>query len=278
MKLVELLDIYKDRPAGEGLFKVDNNTYTFMEYYNNNYQLIDYNFIIKYGSWYILDTGLTDSPFAHFKTLFQGYLATHSNSWSRIYEALNTEYGILDNYNGESKITVSELGTEGTKHTVDGQKEINSNMTGSKENELAITGSKKETMKELPDNNTKYSDTQTTQISPEGGNTFANQTKVTNETEKRSASNETTFTNYKEKNTESFNNYKSNVTESYSNNYADKIEKSFNGRQTVTEELKHGNLGVTTSQSMIESEISLRLKNNFYEMIFDDFVKKYCIV
>lgn len=278
MKLVELLDIYKDKPAGEGLFQVDNISFPFMEYYNGNYQLIDYDFIIKYGSWYILDTGLTDSPFAHFKRMFQGYLATHNNSLNRIYEALNTEYGILDNYNGESKTTVSELGTEGTSHTIDGQKEIGSSMTGSRENELSITGSKKETMKELPDNNTKYSDTQTTQISPEGGSSFTNQSKITTESEKRSVSNETTFTNYKETNTETFNNYKSNVTESYSNDYVDKLEKAFNNRQTVTEELKHGNLGVTTSQSMIESEISLRLKNNFYEMIFDDFVKMYCIV
>lgn len=278
MKLVELLDIYKDKPAGEGLFQVDNISFPFMENYNGNYQLIDYDFIIKYGSWYILDTGLTDSPFAHFKRMFQGYLATHNNSLNRIYEALNTEYGILDNYNGESKTTVSELGTEGTSHTIDGQKEIGSSMTGSRENELSITGSKKETMKELPDNNTKYSDTQTTQISPEGGSSFTNQSKITTESEKRSVSNETTFTNYKETNTETFNNYKSNVTESYSNDYVDKLEKAFNNRQTVTEELKHGNLGVTTSQSMIESEISLRLKNNFYEMIFDDFVKMYCIV
>lgn len=278
MKLVELLDIYKDRPAGEGLFKVDNITYPFMEYYNNNYQLIDYNFIIKYGSWYILDTGLTDSSFAHFKTLFQGYLATHNNSWNRIYVALNSEYGILDNYSGESKITVSELGTEGTKHTVDGQKEIDSSMTGSRENAHSITGSKKDTMKELPDNNTKYSDTQTTQISPEGGSTFTNQSKVTNETEKRSVSNETTFTNYKETDTETFNNYKTSVKEGYSNNYADKLEKSFTDRKTITEEVKHGNLGVTTSQQMISSELDLRLKNNFYDMIFDDFVKMYCIV
>ena len=278
MKLVELLDIYKDRPSGEGLFKVDNISYPFMNYYNENYQLIDYNFIIKYGSWYILDTGLSDSPFAHFKRMFQGYLATHSNSWNRIYEALNAEYAILDNYSGEIKTTVIELGTEGTNHTIVGQKEIDSSMTGSRENELAITGSKKETMKELPDNNMKYSDTQTTQISPEGGSSFTNQSKITTESEKRSASNETTFTNYKEKNTESFTNYKTNVTEGYSNDYVDKLEKAFNDRQTVTEEIKHGNLGVTTSQQMIESEVSLRLKNNFYEMIFDDFVKMYCIV
>lgn len=278
MKLVELLDIYKDIPAGEGLFKVDSNTYQFMEYYNNNYQFIDYNFIIKYGSWYILDTGLTDSPFAHFKRMFQGYLATHSNNWNRIYEALNAEYGILDNYNGESKITVSELGTEGTKHTVDGQKEIDSSMTGSRENAHSITGSKKDTMKELPDNNNNYSDTQTTQISPEGGSTYTNQSKITNETEKRSASNETTFTNYKETDTETFNNYKTSVKEGYSNNYADKLEKSFTDRKTITEEVKHGNLGVTTSQSMIKDEVLLRLTNNFYELLFVDFVKMYCIV
>ena len=278
MKLVELLDIYKDKPAGEGLFQVDSITYPFMEYYNGNYQFIDYNFIIKYGSWYVLDTGLTDSPFAHFKRMFQGYLTAHSNSWNRIYEALNAEYNILDNYNGVSTTTTSELGTEGTNHTIGGQKEINSSTMGSRENELAITGSKKETLKELPDNNTTYSDTQTTQLSPEGGNTFTNQSKITNETEKRSSSNETTFTNYKEKNTESFNNYKTNVTEGYSNDYIDKLEKVFNDRKTITEELKHGTLGNKTFQSMIESEISLRLKSNFYEMIFDDFVKMYCIV
>ena len=40
----------------------------------------------------------------------------------------------------------------------------------------------------------------------------------------------------------------------------------------------YGNIGVTTSQQMIESEIDLRLKNNMYQFISDSFRENFCVM
>lgn len=39
---------------------------------------------------------------------------------------------------------------------------------------------------------------------------------------------------------------------------------------------RHGNIGVTTSQQMLQSEIDLRLNFNFYDIIFDLIIKELC--
>lgn len=39
----------------------------------------------------------------------------------------------------------------------------------------------------------------------------------------------------------------------------------------------HGNIGVTTNQQMIESEIAMRHNHNLYNIILDDFINKFCL-
>ena len=39
----------------------------------------------------------------------------------------------------------------------------------------------------------------------------------------------------------------------------------------------HGNIGVTTSQQMIESEMQLRAKYNIYKIIYEDIIKELCV-
>ncbi len=39
----------------------------------------------------------------------------------------------------------------------------------------------------------------------------------------------------------------------------------------------HGNIGVTTNQTMIRAEIEMRTKYNLYEIIVNDFVNKFCV-
>ena len=39
---------------------------------------------------------------------------------------------------------------------------------------------------------------------------------------------------------------------------------------------RHGNIGVTTSQQMLKSEIDLRLNFNFYDVVFDLIIKELC--
>lgn len=72
-----------------------------------------------------------------------------------------------------------------------------------------------------------------------------------------------------------------NITEN--NSRTDRVTK---GSQTNTREndayensiktTKSGNLGVTTSQQMIESELALRLKMNVKEKYLDEFIAEWC--
>lgn len=73
---------------------------------------------------------------------------------------------------------------------------------------------------------------------------------------------------------------KTNTSNSYDddtqiNEHTDTTTDSGN---TVTE-IKHGNLGITTSQSMVESEKKLRVNNNFYRIVIEDmFLHNYLFI
>lgn len=58
------------------------------------------------------------------------------------------------------------------------------------------------------------------------------------------------------------------------NNNETEDVKSNTGTESLT---RHGNIGVTTSQQMLESEIVLREKHNFLEMIFRDIDSVLCL-
>ena len=45
---------------------------------------------------------------------------------------------------------------------------------------------------------------------------------------------------------------------------------SFNNRKNVTASRIHGNVGVTTSQQMLESEVALRMKHDFFNTVYED--------
>lgn len=45
---------------------------------------------------------------------------------------------------------------------------------------------------------------------------------------------------------------------------------SFNDRKNVTASRIHGNIGVTTSQQMLESEVALRMKHDFFDTVYED--------
>lgn len=50
-----------------------------------------------------------------------------------------------------------------------------------------------------------------------------------------------------------------------------------NESESTHEGRLHGNIGVTTSQQMLESEIELRNKYNIYDIIINDFIDEFCL-
>lgn len=95
-----------------------------------------------------------------------------------------------------------------------------------------------------------------------------------------SAYNEEGYTN-REKDTETHNSnntqtYNSTVTNSGSG--SDKTQTDYGKQHTETENTRiHGNIGVTTSQQMIESEISLRAKYDIYKIISREFEREFLV-
>ena len=95
-----------------------------------------------------------------------------------------------------------------------------------------------------------------------------------------SAYNEDGYTN-REKDTETHNanntqTYNSTVTNTESG--SDKTQTDYGKQRTETENTRiHGNIGVTTSQQMIESEMSLRAKYDIYKIIAREFEREFLV-
>ena len=95
-----------------------------------------------------------------------------------------------------------------------------------------------------------------------------------------SAYNEDGYTN-REKDTETHNSnntqtHNSTVTNTESG--SDKTQTDYGKQRTETENTRiHGNIGVTTSQQMIESEMSLRAKYDIYKIISREFEREFLV-
>ena len=61
-------------------------------------------------------------------------------------------------------------------------------------------------------------------------------------------------------------------------NTNDNNTNEYTGGDTRTINIRaHGNIGVTTNQTMIRQEIDMRHKHNLYNIIIDDFINKFCL-
>lgn len=105
------------------------------------------------------------------------------------------------------------------------------------------------------------------------GSSTTSQNIGSNENENKvSAYNETDYTN-RGKDTQSYN---STVTNTGSG--TDTTQTEYGLKRKELEDIRvHGNIGVTTSQQMIESEISLRAKYDIYKIIAREFEQEFLV-
>ena len=55
-------------------------------------------------------------------------------------------------------------------------------------------------------------------------------------------------------------------------------ESTSGKNETTYEHRAYGNIGVTTSQQMLQAELDIAHNTNIYNIIADDFIKKFCIM
>lgn len=172
-------------------------------------------------------------------TKFELYNAMQAADLKRALTAWNADYNPLENYNGEiERVTLDNHGKETRKHTTGGEGGTHKTVTVEAKSGTATTHYTTTYDSQTP--RTEYKDENT------GGNITTDDLHTQDTTERENKAltvGETTYT-------------------------ADDVHSET--------EKKHGNLGVTTSQQMIESEVEMRL-NPVTKQYLDRFVFQYAM-
>ena len=188
------------------------------------------------------------------------------------------------NYLGNESITDTKSGSESNTLTKSGSESNTLTKSGSENvNESASRGDITTTSKKAPfDSETFYNESQdlTSQSNEDVTSTTttftdradSNTTTFTN----RADTNTTTFTNRTDTNTTNYNNVKNDINKSF-NERKDENIKTFTDREDVTTHTRSGNIGVTTSQQMLESERMIA-NFKFVDIVARDIVKKIAIL
>lgn len=216
---------------------------------------------------------------AHFETVYSNpeYLQAAIGTWSdthyRTFEkwvnALSIDYDPLYNYDRTEESTENILGSEQKKTTrsaeTDGTEGNDTDISRSDTSNSATTGS--------THSQTDGSATDTNTVSAFDSGSWSNADKSENVTSTSVKNDDTQAVNTKGSSTENVYNSKTtfNSTDESENAKTDNLE-------TRTNKLRaYGNIGVTTSQQMLEDELKISAWN-IYEHITDLFLDEFCVM
>ena len=233
--------------------------------------------------------------------------------YNTLYSTIIQEYDPIENYKMVEEITVNYQGDEKTvnqfigkeKNTINyrGEETTVDSKSGSDTNVLTKSGTESNSLSKSGSENVNESDTRgdvttTTKKAPFDSENFYNESQdLTSQSKADVKNTTTTFTDRVDNNTTTFANRTDNeqITYNSSNNInksfngrsdenikefdgrADESLKSFMDRKDVTTHTRSGNIGVTTSQQMLESQ-RLLANFKFVDIVARDIVKKIAIL
>lgn len=195
-------------------------------------------------------------------------------TWDRIYSASQLEYDPIENYNRY------ESETTGSNKTRSGSDE------GSSKNSLSRTGSGNDSTVTDADKTTTVSatenrDTTTAQTTTNEIAGFDSAALVTHDKSSVSGTGSDDFTRSgteKEANDVTVTGTRSEtVTETNTTTNENSSTETLKDEGTRESHI-HGNIGVTTSQQMLESELEVAPKLNIYSYITNEFKKRFCVL
>ena len=233
--------------------------------------------------------------------------------YDTLYSTIIQEYDPIENYKMIEEITVNYQGDEKTvnqfigkeKSTINykGEESTVDSKSGTDTNVLTKNGTESNSLSKSGSENVNESDTRgdvttTTKKAPFDSENFYNESQdLTSQSKADVKNTTTTFTDRVDNNTTTFANRTDNeqITYNSSNNInksfngrsdetikefdgrADESLKSFMDRKDVTTHTRSGNIGVTTSQQMLESQ-RLLANFKFVDIVARDIVKKIAIL
>lgn len=233
--------------------------------------------------------------------------------YNTLYSTIIQKYDPIENYKMVEEITVNYQGDEKTvnqfigkeKNTINykGEETTIDSKTGTDTNALTKNGTESNSLSKsgsenVNESNTRGDVTTTTKKAPFDSENFYNESQdLTSQSKADVKNTTTTFTDRVDNNTTTFANRTDNEQITY--NSSNNINKSFNGRsdenikefdgrtdeslksfmnrKDVTTHTRSGNIGVTTSQQMLESQ-RLLANFKFVDIVARDILKKIVIL
>ena len=220
----------------------------------------------------LVDDKLTSNSITRLASII---FSLNGDNWSRLYSALQEEYKALQNYNGDETrtVTTTDTGTDTFSHTGSESSTLNDSSsntrTGSESLEssgsdsLSKTGTVGSQGSNLSDNNV-FGFNSSSSVPSDNSNSSNESTDTYNLSDK---------TSYGKKDTKVYNNVSDSGSRESTNTVSNESsETETKDLHTNTSETFHreGNLGVTTSQQMLESEFELRMNYRFFDVVFAD--------
>lgn len=204
----------------------------------------------------------------------------YKENWNRLYNALFADYNPIENYSVNEQETM--VGNKTNNETVSIDETTTNTGTRTDAGTTSNTGTTKT-------NNTNDKTSTNAGTSNQTGTVLDKVYAEDSEEAVNSAGRDTTQTGTTSNNTTDKETQKGDITDTStgttSNTRTDDLSQKVAGTNTKannedtndTRTLKKaGNIGVTTSQQMIESEIALR-KHNFYDILFKDIDEMLCL-
>lgn len=188
----------------------------------------------------------------------------HENLQRRFLAYYKTEYNPLDNYKKMSNITTDYKGNEKDTMVFSGSEKDTSAFIGKEKSDNTRTGKDIHKYGEQTNTNTE-------QVSPENNNEFRNRQKNINTDNEYT--NENSFENRHDITELSFDNRQNETTKTFTNRQNENT-KTFMNREDEVNELTTGNIGVTSSQQMLQSEMDLR-NSDLLSWLIDKFASEY---
>ena len=205
-----------------------------------------------------------------FKTAINLWSNIRMDTWNRIFHAAQLEYNPIENYDRfeteTSGNTRQHSGVDSTSESVQGSsvtdgensRTISNTTTTSNSNQGSGSGSQTTTNEITAfDSNALVTHDRSATTGQNSSTLTQNGTETQSGTDTRT--DDTTVTNTESK-TGSF-------------THGEKIADSASRESHI-----HGNIGVTTSQQMLESEIAISEKLNVYDYIVQEFKRRFCIL
>lgn len=214
--------------------------------------LIDHNYVYdyfqtKYYDWKYVELIKTDETVSGLNNLFRVYNEHNSFNLYKQIEAINLKYEPLENYRGH-EIVRDTYGSKNSTVTNSGSDSIHF------ENQASGSDT-------IQNNYGEQLENSTNKIVPYN----QSNSELSNESDNHKNS-------YIDNNTTTYGKKDTQIT---TNTHGHIINTEDSGHIVTHELEKYGNLGVTTSQQMLESELELR-KRNIYNEYLDRFIDEYC--